>query len=566
MSQSSTSSKELCIACLAQPYDLTCTCGGKFDFACINLHAMQIRAEYEFVHGETGERLLQVEHAAENKDCTSTKIIIENWRQKRIQDINDIADDALNQTQHTENACLDVGSFRTQYAALSEHLSRVVHEQLDAIHSLQRQIQEKLDQLENLPELLQDDRSLDTQLQSKLNPNIFNQNSTIHVIEAVTSVPVASLDRTTSTTTELSPMAAPVVSLDKTTEPSPIAALPTYVEPPRELVNNDLLSSSTKVTQEHDDFDAGRTVNIQRENPIIISITHDNFVGTVCCHDNQLLYNDYNQITQNYRLTFVRDLTQPTIRQIIDWNDSDRSIDGDDKWVQDIAYSTKLKGYLLLTRSSLRVLYDQRNQLEGFHEFPDRKMKRVTCNDRYIYLIVAADPTSHNGDEIIMMNYDKEENICKTFRDIVLNGRTDLGGTHVGEISDLAVNMYGQIMLAYRLKLHRQVRVCTYNVSNDGQNWTIVKQLLLNECWNDDVSYTPRMEWCEKLNVFFLIEYITSHLIMLDKNGQVKGECRFMSVQNRQESPLNLTISTDDKLCLRYESSINIHQIIDDRF
>ncbi|CAF0796830.1 unnamed protein product [Rotaria sp. Silwood1] len=548
-SQSSTSSRELCSFCSERPYDLICTCGDKFDFICIHSHVAEIRHEFENIHDQTGEQLLQVEHATENKDCTNAKTIIENWRQKRIQEINDIADDALNQTQHLENAYLNVGTFRTQYNALNEQSERIDHGQLHSIHSLQRQIVEKIDQLTNLPELIQDDRSLDTKLQSKLNPNTFNPDSTTHVTESVISALVVPLDTTTSTTTGQPPIATSTMS----------------IEQPKELVNNDLVSSSTMETLGHDDFDVGETVNIERNNPKIIPVTHDNYAGTVCCHNNQLVYNDYNESTKNSRLIFIPDLEQPTTRQIIDWNDFDRTIGDGDKWVQDIVYSTILKGYLLLTSSNLYVLHDNTNQLEEFHDFPGRTMKRVTCNDTYIYLIAASSTMSQNGDEIIIINYDKEEKVCKTLPDITLHGRNDMSVTHVGEISDLAISTNGQIILAYRAKLRRQVRVCIFNVSDDGNKWTIVKQLLLNDCWNDNVSFTPRMEWCEKLHAFFLIEYITSHLIMLDEAGQVKGECRFVNAQNRRESPLNITISATDKLCLRYESSINVHQLLDDR-
>jgi hypothetical protein len=138
-------------------------------------------------------------------------------------------------------------------------------------------------------------------------------------------------------------------------------------------------------------------------------------------------------------------------------------------------------------------------------------------------------------------------------------------GQLVGEISDLAVNNHGQVIFAYRLERRQEVGVCLYNVSNTGNEWTIAKQLLLNECWHNDLSYTPRIEWCKKLNVFVLIEFMTSHLIMLDQNGQVKGESRFTHAENRRDAPLNLSISNNDWLCVRYELSINIHRLDDDR-
>jgi len=38
--------------------------------------------------------------------------------------------------------------------------------------TLQREVREKSDEFETLPELLRDDANLDSKLQSKLNPNI----------------------------------------------------------------------------------------------------------------------------------------------------------------------------------------------------------------------------------------------------------------------------------------------------------------------------------------------------------------------------------------------------------
>jgi hypothetical protein len=204
--------------------------------------------------------------------------------------------------------------------------------------------------------------------------------------------------------------------------------------------------------------------------------------------------------------------------------------------------------------------------MEEFYQFPDRSMKRVTCNDSFIYLILASGMTGQHGDEIIMMNYNKEEKINKTFRDVVLHRNNRMTGPLVGEISDLAVNNNQQIIFAYRLERRQEVGVCLYNISNTGNDWTVVKQLLLNECWHNDLSYTPRIEWCEKLNVFILVEYMTGHMIMLDQNGQVKGESRFIiHAENRRDAPLNLSVSVDDWICIRYESSINIHRIDENR-
>jgi hypothetical protein len=479
--------------------------------------------------------------------------------------------------------------------------------------TLQRKVLEKSDELENLPELLQDDVNLETQLHSKLNPNIFNQRSSTHEMESISSPSVTTTDTyeqitsapITTSNTDVVMSTEPTISAPPTpTNENPMlnreSPIPTNEnpminresrtdsnvnpridreppttsnenprinrEPPVPLTNNVNVYNSTTISEDHDEFEAGQTVNIQRQNPIIIAINNDRFVATVCCHKNQLLYNDYNQRNRTARLTLIPDVTQPTNKQIIDWAQPEAVVGGgDDEWIQDIAYSTKLGGYLLLNRSRLRVLHDDTHVINEFYQFPDRSMKRVTCNDTFIYLILASGITAQHGDEIIMMNYDKDEKICKTFRDVVLHRNTRLTGPLIGEISDLAVNNHGQVVFSYRLERRQEVGVCVYNVSNNGNDWSPVKQLLLNECWHNDLSYTPRIEWCEKLNVFMLVEYMTAHLIMLDQTGHVKGESRFAHAENRRDAPLNLSISTNDWLCVRYESSINIHRIEDDR-
>ncbi|CAF4954608.1 unnamed protein product, partial [Rotaria socialis] len=62
-------------------------------------------------------------------------------------------------------------------------------------------------------------------------------------------------------------------------------------------------------------------------------------------------------------------------------------------------------------------------------------MKRVTCDDKYIYVLSVGGATNHYGDEIILLNYDKEEKACKSFRDIISGGRNDATTSTIGEIS-----------------------------------------------------------------------------------------------------------------------------------
>ncbi|CAF4547051.1 unnamed protein product, partial [Rotaria magnacalcarata] len=76
------------------------------------------------------------------------------------------------------------------------------------------------------------------------------------------------------------------------------------------------------------DFDPGLISNIEMESSIIISTHNDTFAGTLCCHDSQLLYNNYNPRNGTCHLILIPDVEQPTARQTIPWNDPDTSIGG----------------------------------------------------------------------------------------------------------------------------------------------------------------------------------------------------------------------------------------------
>ncbi len=78
----------------------------------------------------------------------------------------------MNQIEQREKVYSGVAPFRVHYDSLSEESHRVVHEKLSSMITLQREVREKSDEFETLPELLRDDANLDSKLQSKLNPNI----------------------------------------------------------------------------------------------------------------------------------------------------------------------------------------------------------------------------------------------------------------------------------------------------------------------------------------------------------------------------------------------------------
>jgi hypothetical protein len=73
--------KELCIICEAQPYDLICTCGDKFDFNCIHQHVEQIGFEFQDNYQKVSEKLVQVNDLQEREgnNINDARTLIENW-------------------------------------------------------------------------------------------------------------------------------------------------------------------------------------------------------------------------------------------------------------------------------------------------------------------------------------------------------------------------------------------------------------------------------------------------------------------------------------------------------
>jgi hypothetical protein len=76
-------SKELCIICEAQPYDLICVCGDKFDFNCIHQHVEQIGFEYQDHLEQVTEKLTQLsdlqENSNRNHNYDAARTQIDNW-------------------------------------------------------------------------------------------------------------------------------------------------------------------------------------------------------------------------------------------------------------------------------------------------------------------------------------------------------------------------------------------------------------------------------------------------------------------------------------------------------
>jgi hypothetical protein len=81
LSSSKPDTKELCIICESQPYDLICTCGDKFDFNCIHQHVEQLGFEFHDQYEQVSEKLAQVNDLKEKerKDFDAARTLINDW-------------------------------------------------------------------------------------------------------------------------------------------------------------------------------------------------------------------------------------------------------------------------------------------------------------------------------------------------------------------------------------------------------------------------------------------------------------------------------------------------------
>ena len=352
---------------------------------------------------------------------------------------------------------------------------------------------------------------------------------------------------------------APLRSIDPSSEAPKI---PPSAEPVKTDIKETNQQVEPKDNDTTDEFDPGLSRHIARKTITTIPAKNDRHAGTVCSHENQLLYVDYDETTKRSQVIYLHNIQNPEEKLIMDWvptiNPTDAS--GEDDWIRDITYCERLRSYILLTQTCLHTWNDVDDRFKEYHVMPGRQLKRVTSDQQFIYLVSASGRMTARGDSIIFLTYDKDET-AKAFTDIVPS-RMNRGTAPLnGEITDIAVAPRDQIMMTYRLERRSEVGICLFQVGNRGRDWTCIKQLQLNECWHAALTYTPRVEWSRKLNVFVLVEYMTGHLLMIDHNGQIQGECRFTHNDGKSESPINLTISNRDWLCTRYESTIVVKKL-----
>ena len=431
--------------------------------------------------------------------------------------INGIAEKLLNEIQDRAQLHVDIQPLLVRYNSLPPSSARVDHEQLDAIVELRQLIQDKLNHLESFPKLLDYETSLDALIQLRINERLLHEGS----------------------------------------------EKPNETNNPRASIVSVTFGGSPPVTPYSGYVDPGQTYRIHRAEPMVILCNDDPVAGALACHGNQLIYTDCEPMTSKNRITFIADLQQPSARQFINWTRPSASIASrDDECIQDIAYSEHLGGYLLLNQARLRLLRDGAHELEEYKQFPGRCMKRVTTDERFIYLISSAVHSRPSDDDITLMNYDREEKVRKSFRYITSDRYHRSNERDVGELTDLAVSSRGTLIVPFRFAKNREVSISIYHVSEDGRHWSRVQSLLIDVVWQENLVRTPRVDWCGKLNQFILIEYQSGHLTLLDEKGKVNGECYLAYKHDQWEMPVNLTCTNDgDRLCVRFASSINVYPI-----
>jgi hypothetical protein len=81
MTASKSEPKGLCIICEAQPFDLICTCGDKFDFNCIQQHVEQINLEFQGHFDEVAGKLVKLNELKQgrNNNFDAHQAVIDNW-------------------------------------------------------------------------------------------------------------------------------------------------------------------------------------------------------------------------------------------------------------------------------------------------------------------------------------------------------------------------------------------------------------------------------------------------------------------------------------------------------
>ena len=81
LTTSSSELRELCSRCQKQPFDLTCTCGQKYDFNCIRQHIEVINKELQEKHNQVAKKLNETSGLSdrEGRDYDAAQKIIEEW-------------------------------------------------------------------------------------------------------------------------------------------------------------------------------------------------------------------------------------------------------------------------------------------------------------------------------------------------------------------------------------------------------------------------------------------------------------------------------------------------------
>ncbi|CAF0827625.1 unnamed protein product [Didymodactylos carnosus] len=273
---------------------------------------------------------------------------------------------------------------------------------------------------------------------------------------------------------------------------------------------------------------------------------HADCYGAIACHNNELVYYDFDRKTIIVIKTIYK--TQSFEYK---WPYEQR--------ITDMDYSSILQLYLISTGRGTCELYSFDSDTGNINiwmtfQLRQRKMqvlKRFYCSLDSIFIVFwdkRGDYKKQCCDTLLLIDYNKKEIEYKTIKDLI---NID------GEIVDVACDDNSNVIsLAYRSTIENNRVIGVYLFTKE---WNVINVVQLDATNNSDCWFTPRISWSSVLNVFVFVEYTSATLFILNRNGIIKGKSTFED-QNDATQPLNICLS-NDWIALYYQLSINIHRI-----
>ncbi|CAF0879793.1 unnamed protein product [Didymodactylos carnosus] len=477
----------ICTECNITPSQLTCACSEKLCFGCIQVHIERIRREFELVHEKVGQRFIKVDDLKHRNNIPHVENVIQKWKTERMRIIDDIASNALKAVEERTKYFSGIPALKTDYDSMPQWEAQIGHEQLNQVIDLDQKLVKIVDPLTALPTLEQDDHTLEQQLKTQLSRLSLGENN---------------------------------IDLAAFAQPSMHDASPDITE------------------------------RIMKTNPIVIPCKNDEFHGAFACHDDELIFNTTDSQLKNSKLVFISNVNRTGISQEIPWPHN---------WIiVDIEYAIPLRSYLIATgrqNSKVYNFHPTTSQIDEWKDFNDRNLKRLCCTTEMVYLVFSTQDRQNfdddNSDELIALNYTKEEQVFKTINQLVKIADA--------EIIDLSCSDQGQVAIAYRFNMKQQVAICLFD-----QQWSPARAIELKGYKDTNIWYTPRLTWSNQFDAFLVVEHKSGHLVVIDSNSKVKGETRIVSeamTNDIRQLPVNVILSNNNWIGIRCEVSINIYQI-----